>query len=305
MASVGVGSSSRIATVTAGASRAPPPVARPVTVAASSASSRASSAAATVTSPLLAVAPGANTRLLDALTTRSAGRAGGCAVTVTRTVTAVAAAGLSRAVTVATPPASESDARDSASAACGAPSSSTMASSAAAGSATPWPPAACPDTVTAASSLPSGSSRLLSLAVIVTTPALAVAPAAMVRVVPAWLKSPTTAPVPAAAAIVTVTAWPEGWESPAVTVATPPFSAMAAGARARARVGRESSSARVSRAPATWPAATWLATDAVTVTDRPAPPSWASLSTATTVAVSEALAVAPAAMTMVASEPTP
>ena len=60
----------------------------------------------------------------------------------------------------------------------------------------------------------------------------------------------------------------------------------------------------VSAAPVTAPAPWPFAKVPVTVTLRPAVPWWTSSSTPATVAVSEAAVVDPAAMTMVASEPT-
>ena len=96
------------------------------------------------------------------------------------TVTAALDAPESVAVTDETPPASAMDARDSASRAVGVASSSARVSVRLAGSATPLPPVAAPVTVTRLS----GESTALSLAVIVTVPALAVALAAMVSVVP-------------------------------------------------------------------------------------------------------------------------
>ena len=63
-----------------------------------------------------------------------------------------------------------------------------------AGDAAP-PPEAAPDTTTSLSGASTGSST----AVNVTVPRLAVAPAGMVRVVPACVKSPDTAPLDATA----------------------------------------------------------------------------------------------------------
>ena len=85
----------------------------------------------------------------------------------------------------------------------------------------------------------------MSAIVSVTVPALAVDPAAMVRVVASdKAKSPATAPVPATACAdtVSVAASLDGCESAAVTVATPPFSDTDDGDRASAAVGKASSS---------------------------------------------------------------
>ena len=164
------------------------------------------------------------------------------------------------------------------------------------------PPAAVAVTVTDLFA----ASTLLSLPRTVTVPALVVAPAAMVSVVPDCVKSPATAPVEATADddTVSVTGWLDGPDSAAVTVETPPFSETADGPRARLAVGRVSSSVRVSAAPVTAPVPWPLTKVAVTVTLRPALPWWTSSFTAVTVAVSEAAVVDPAAIVMVASEPT-
>ena len=63
-----------------------------------------------------------------------------------------------------------------------------------------------------------------------------------------------------------------------------------------------SSSSRVRLAPVTWPVPCALSAEPVTVTLRSASP--VSLSTALIAAVSEAFAVSPAGMVIVASEPT-
>ena len=93
------------------------------------------------------------------------------------------------------PPFSAIESEDSASVVCGA-SLSVMVSVRADGCATPLPPAAVPDTVTCL--LP--VAVVSSLAVTVTTPALTVEPAAMVKAVAVLrLKSPDAARIPAAA----------------------------------------------------------------------------------------------------------
>ena len=85
----------------------------------------------------------------------------------------------------------------------------------------PWPLAAVADTVTDLSSAASTSS---STAVTVTTPPLAVVPAATVSVaLPLDVKSVAAVCDPAAADTVIVVTALEACESAAVTVATPPF----------------------------------------------------------------------------------
>ena len=123
----------------------------------------------------------------------------------------------------------------------GARSSFSIVSVTAAGSAAPRPPAVVPETRT----LLSAATASLSAAVTVTRPALVVAPAAMVSVVPDCAKSLAVAGDTAAADTVTVTASPEGCESAAVTVAAPPFSEIASGDD---ESGSESSSVTVGRA---------------------------------------------------------
>ena len=78
----------------------------------------------------------------------------------------------------------------------------------------------------------------LSTAVMVTTPALLVAPAAMVRVVLALsVKSDDVAGEVADAETVTVTSTPAASSRVAVTALTPPSSVMTAGSRARVTLG--------------------------------------------------------------------
>ena len=211
------------------------------------------------------------------------------------------------------PPFSEIEESATFNATVGAASSSAMVSVAAVGSVTPLPPDTVADTVTDLS----GSSFALSFAVTVTTPVLAVSPAAMVSV--AWLdsvKSPAPAFVPAVAATVSVTASLDARSSVAVTVlALPaPLSAIVSGFEgsgsdnASVATGVASSSFSVSDAPFTVrvceSAVAWaLAAVPVTVTERSPTLSMAS-STAVIVAVSDAFAVSPAAITMVAPAPT-
>ena len=83
----------------------------------------------------------------------------------------------------------------------------------------------------------------MSAAVTVTTPLLAVLPAAMVSVAAAdRAKSSASASATAPASSVSTTASLEAPDRVAVTVATPPFSAIDAAESASARVGVASSS---------------------------------------------------------------
>ena len=140
--------------------------------------STASLTAVIVTVPVLVVAPAAmvNVIVLDVVKSSAAAFVPAAADTVI--VTVACDAWLSAAVTVVALPAPLSLMRadDSTSLAVGAASSSVIVSVALGGFATPWPPDAVPDTVAA----PSGASTASSSAVIVTTPTLAVWPAAMV-----------------------------------------------------------------------------------------------------------------------------
>ena len=197
------------------------------------------------------------------------------------------------------PPFSAIELDDNASVGCGA-SSSVMVSVAAGGFATLLPPDDVPETVT--DLLPEATA--LPFAVTVTTPALVVAPAAMVSAVAVLRsKSAATAPVPAAAATVTVAAALDGPDKVAVTVEMPPSSEIDAGSSTSATVGSVSSSVRVSDAPVTAPAPCPLARAPETVTLRPVLPWWIASSTAVTSAVS-VVTVAPAAMVSVAAVPT-
>ena len=190
----------------------------------------------------------------------------------------------------------------------GAASSSAMVSVASAGSATPLAPETAAETV----SCLSGSSFALSTAVIVTAPALAVAPAAMVSVTPELsVKSAATAGATAVADTVSITASLDLPESVAVAVLVSPWplSAMVSGFdesgsdNAKVATGVASSSVSASDAPVTVPAPWLFCAVPLTVVERP-PTLSTSSSTAVIVTASEAFAVAPAAMTMVASEPT-
>ena len=298
---VGAASSSATVSVTAGGGFVVPRLsdAVPETVTPLSGASVALSVAVTVTSPVLAVAFAAKVSVVAALSVKSPAVAGGTAAAATVTVTATDDCRSSTAVTVDTPPFSVIGDGVSTSDACGA-SSSVIVRVTAAGAATPLPPADVPETVT--SLLP--ESTLLPFAVTVTVPAPVVDPAAMVRVAAVLrVKSAAAARVPAAAATVTVTASLDGPDSVAVTVETPPSSAIKPGASASDTVGSVSLSVRVSDAPVTDPVPWPLARVAVTVTERPDEPWWIVSSAAVTVAVSEAFAVCPAAITIVASEP--
>ena len=130
----------------------------------------------------------------------------------------------------------------SASETVGVSSSSAMVRVWSEGAATPLPPAAVAETVTCLS----GASTSLSTAVMVTVPVLVVAPAAMVSVVPACVKSPETAGDTGAEETVRITAWLDTAPSVAVTVVAPAFSLMEEALRARETVGVSSSSVIVS-----------------------------------------------------------
>ena len=245
------------------------------TVTSWSGSSRVSPAAATVTVPVLVVAFAAITSVRAVLTVKSPASAFVPGVAETVTVTGVPSAGLSNAVTVATPPVSEIDEDDNESTVSDVvPSSSRMVIVASAGLATPWPPAAVPETVTDLF----GVSAVLPTATMVTVPVLVVAPAATVNVVPVCVKSEVIAFAPGAAETVTVTASPDFPLRLAVTVATPPVSGIDDGSTASDTVGSVSSSDSVRAAPVTVTvcelAAAWsLAAVPVTVVERPATPS--------------------------------
>lgn len=117
------------------------------------------------------------------------------------------------------------------------------------GSVTPTVLSAEPDTVTVLS----GSFTALSFARIVTVPELAVSSAGIVRVTPVWAKSPVSAltvssPLslpPGTDETVIVVAALDGWLSEAVTVVSPPFSAISSADSARVTVGVASSSSMV------------------------------------------------------------
>ena len=264
-----VSSSVSVRVTFVGAATPLPPVAVPETVTDLSGEWTSLPLAVIVTSPLLAVAPAAMVRVFSAERPKSAATAPVPASAPTVTVTASLDLPDSVAVTDATPPVSEIEDGDSASATVGRVSSSLSVRVTFDGATTLLPPVAVAETVTDLS----GAWISLSLAVTVTSPALAVAPAAMVRVFAAERsKSAATAPVPAAASTVTVTAWLDLPDRVAVTDATPPFSETDAGDNASATVGNASSSVSVSAAPVTSPAPWSLTMLAVTSVERPALP---------------------------------
>ena len=165
------------------------------------------------------------------------------------------------------------------------------------GFATPWPPAAVPDTVTCLLS----SGITLSDAVILTAPMLAVDPAATVSVVPHSVKSPATAGATAVADTVIVVASLDLPESVAVTTDAPPFSEINDGDSTSVATGRVSSSASVSvrfDGAATAPCPPEAAAETVTVRFLSGAYTSSSLAEIVTVPV---LAVVPAAMVSVAA----
>ena len=263
-------SSSRIVSVASdGAATPRPPAAVADTVTDFIPEAKASSFAVTVTRPALVVEPAAIVKVVAVLKVKSAATAFAPAAAATVNVVA-ALVGCERvAVTVDTSPFSRIEDGVRTSVAVAVASSSSKVSVTFGGAATPLPPDAVPETVTDLF----GESSTFPFAVTVTTPALVVAPAAMVRVVAVLeVKSAPTAPAPAAAATVTVTAALDGPESVAVTVEIPPVSEIDAGPRTSATVGSVSSSVKVSAAPVTVSAPWPLVSAAVTVTLRPALP---------------------------------
>ena len=195
-----------------------------------------------VTVPVLLVEPAAIVRSLFVDTVKSLFVAGLSALTETVTVTAALDAEDSVAVTVLDPPFSEIEDGLNTSVTVGVPSSSVMVSVWSEGFDTP-PPLAEPDTVTVLFA----ASTVLSTAVTVTVPLLAVLPAAIVSVLLAdKLKSPDTAGLTALAETVTVTAALDAEDSVAVTVLDPPFSEIEDGLNTSVTVGVPSSSVMVS-----------------------------------------------------------
>ena len=276
-----------------------PPAAVPETVTVLFGASVGLSTAVTVTVPVLVIEPAAMVRVVVALKVKSPCTAPVPAAAEIVTVTASLDAPDSVAVTADTPPSSVIDEGASTSATVGKSSSSVMVRVTSGGSATLLPPVAVPETVTDLF----GESTVLPFAVTVTVPVLVTSPAAMVRVVALDRpKSAATAPVPADAETVTVTAALDAPDSVAVTVDTPPVSEIEVGDSTSATVGNVSPwSVRVSVAPVTAPVPWPLASVAVTVPERPALPWWTASFTAVTVAVSVAAVVSPAGIVMVAS----
>ena len=154
---------------------------------------------------------------------------------VTVTVVAALDGWESAADTVVSPPFSAIDAADSDSATPGAASSSARVSVTSSGSDAPSPPSTVAETVTSLS----GASVSSSDAVMVTTPVLAVLPAAIVSFVPVCVKS---VPAPGDAETVTVVPWLAALSSVAVTVATPPSSEIEPSDSASVTTGLSSSS---------------------------------------------------------------
>ena len=229
-----------------GAATPLPPETVPETVTDLSGESTEFPFAVTVTVPVLVVAPDTivNSSALD--NEKSPETAPEPAAAPTVTVTASLDAPESVAVTVDTPLLSETDDGDSTSVTVGSVSSSVSVNVAFDGAATPLPPETVPETVTDLS----GESTEFPFAVTVTVPVLVVSPDAIVNL--STLdneKSPETAPEPAAAPTVTVTASLEAPESVAVTVDTPLLSETDDGDSASVNVGSVSSSVSVKVTP--------------------------------------------------------
>ena len=138
------------------------------------------SCAVTVTVPALVVAPAAMVKVVAVLSVKSFPIVPGPAVAATVSVVAAIVGCESVAVTVDTSPFSRIEGGVRTSVAVAVASSSVKVKVASGGSATPWPPTAVPETVTGRSA----ASTALSVPRSVTSPALVVAPAAMVSVVP-------------------------------------------------------------------------------------------------------------------------
>ena len=245
-ASVTVGNASSSVSVNvllAGFATLLPPEAVPETVTDLFGESTVFPFAVTVTIPVLVVSPDAivNSSALDNVKSSATAPAPAAASTVT--VTASLEAPESVAVTVDTPPLSETDDGDSTSATVGNASSSLSVNVTSEGAVTPLPPETVPETVTDLS----GESTEFPCAVIVTVPVLVVSPAAIVSFVrlDSSVKSATTAPAPAAAATVTVTASLDAPESVAVTAETPLLSPIDDGDSPSVTVGNASSSVSV------------------------------------------------------------
>ena len=165
------------------------------------------------------------------------------AAAATVTVTASLDAPDRLAVTVETPLSSVIDAGDSPRLTVGRASSSVSVSVTSDGDdSRPWPPVTVPETVTDLF----GESTAFPFAVTVTVPVLVIEPAGIVSIFAVLRsKSAPTAPVPAAAATVTVTASPDWLDRVAVTVETPLLSVIDGDDRTRVTVGVGSSSVLV------------------------------------------------------------
>ena len=176
-----VSSSSSVNVTLDGAATPLPPETVPETVTDLSGESTEFPTAVTVTVPVLVVSPDAivNVSALDNVKSPATAPAPAAAPTVT--VTAALDVLSSVAVTVDTPPLSETDVDDSPSVTVGGPSSSRIVSVTLDGAAMLLPPETVPETVTDLS----GASSSLSSAVIVTVPVLVVAPDAIVSAVAA------------------------------------------------------------------------------------------------------------------------
>ena len=226
-ASVTVGSVSSSSSVNAafdGADTPLPPETVPETVTDLSGESTKFPFAVTVTVPVLVVSPDAIVSFVALDNVKSPAIAPAPAAAATVTVTASLDAPESVAVTVDTPLLSETDDGDSPSATVGNASSSSSVNGVGGGSFA-WPRLsdAVPESVTVLS----GASIALSTAVNVTVPVLVVEPAAIVNLSALdSAKSPDTAGATGDTPTVTVTATPDIRSSRAVTVATPPFSAI-------------------------------------------------------------------------------
>ena len=181
----GTPSSSLTVSVRAAGSTMPlPPVTAAPTMNVLSGSSMALGTAVIVTVPVLTVARAAMTRTVVAPRSTSPAAAGETGVTDTVAVVASLEPRLSRAVTMARPPFSAIAAGSSSSVNSGSASPSSITRSTWSGSDTPLPPVAVARTRTVLF----GPSRSSLCAVIVTSPVLVSASAAMISVLPVRVK---------------------------------------------------------------------------------------------------------------------
>ena len=240
---VGVSSSSMIVSVRGAGAAAPlPPVAVPFTSTVLSGASTVLSLAVILTSPVLTVSPAAIVSAVP-VSSKSPAATGASAITDTVTATASLDVPLSVAVTVVSSLFSEIDAWDSFSVTVGAPSSSMIVRTCAAGSATPL----APETAAATPTVLFGLSMVLFSAAIVTVPVLSVCPAGIVSSTFALsAKSPATAGRTGLADTVSVTVSLDSPLSDAVTVVEPPFSEIDVGSSFSVTSGVSSSSSIVS-----------------------------------------------------------